>query len=192
VFTKETSVFLIASLLVYFCLQAPPKTKETLTRLLKYSVPLLEISLFLIWQKFITGHFSATYDHQALFNFEPRFVLYQPVMITKWLFVYQDRYIFSALLALNFVFNRKSRERKESLLFLLILLLSSYLFAFLYPYFLPRYLLPALPYLYLMGAWSLMELVKATVWKIPAAVGRSRSCFGRWQIGPLAEMWNST
>jgi 4-amino-4-deoxy-L-arabinose transferase-like glycosyltransferase len=170
VFLKETSVFLIASLLIFFCLQAPRETRQTLTRLLKYSVPLFEISLFLVWQKLITGHFSATYDHHALFNFAPRFVFHQSVMITKWLFFYQERYILSALIILNFVFNRESRKRKESLLFLLILLLSSYSFAILYPYFLPRYLLPALPYLYLMGVWSLMALVKPPIWKISAAV----------------------
>ena len=91
------------------------------------------------------------------------------MIITKWLFIYQDRYIFSALIALNLVFNKDARRPEASWLFLLILFFT-YSFAFIYPYFLPRYLLPALPYFYLLVGWSLMAAVQAAAWRISAAL----------------------
>lgn len=168
VFIKETAVLLIIPLLLYFCVKTPPLTKEAWIRLLKYSVPLFEIAVFFVWQKFTTGHFSATYDPYALSQLESRFG-YQALIISKWLFVYQGRYFFSALIALNFIFNKTARRCEASWLFLLILLFF-YAFVFIYPYFLPRYLLPALPYFYLLGGWALMEPLKATAWRIPAAI----------------------
>jgi hypothetical protein len=87
--------------------------------------------------------------------------------ITGWVFVYQERYVFSALIALNLIVNQSARRHPELWLFLLIVLFSGYSFSLLF--FLPRYLLPALPYLYLTGTWSLMELVRPP-WKTPAAV----------------------
>lgn len=134
----------------------------------KVSIPLFEIFLFLGWQKFVTGYFSATYDPYALSQLEFRF-MHQAVMITQWFFIYQERYIFSLLIAANMILNRAARQRSESLLFLLIFL-ATYLFSFIYPYFLPRYLLLMLLYLYLLGVGSVLELIKPIVGKPAAAL----------------------
>jgi hypothetical protein len=170
VFIKETSVALLVALLLYFVLRNKPETKEDFIYVVKYSVPLLAICFFFVWQKLATGHFFFIYPQEVKISLfvHPRWVFYQFAEITKWIFVYQQRYIFSALIALNLVINQNWRRRPELGLFFLICVLSGYSFSVLY--FLPRYLLPVLPYLYLLGAWSLMELVKPAAWKTPAAV----------------------
>jgi hypothetical protein len=171
VFIKETSIALLVALLLYLFFTARPMTNEKLTVLVKYSVPLLLIGFFFIWQKFATGYFffiyAPTFDIKLL-DLTPRLISNRFGTITGSLFIYQHSYIFSSLLALNLIVKRTSRRRPELWLFFLICLFSGYSFVVLF--FLPRYLLPVLPYLCLLGAWSLMELVKSPAWNIPAAI----------------------
>lgn len=70
-------------------------------------------------------------------------------------------------MALNLAINHDSRRRPELLLFMLICVFCGYSFSILY--FLPRYLLAVLPYFYLLGAWSLLNLVKPLAGKTLAA-----------------------
>jgi hypothetical protein len=172
VFIKETSIALLVALLLYLFLRTRPKTKENLLVLVKYSIPLFLIGLFFVWQKLTTGHFFFIYDplkfNIKLFELTPRSIFDQFAWITNLVFIEQHRYIFSALVVANLVINKSSRGRPELWLYFFICLFSGY--SFLVLFFLPRYLLPVLPYLYLLGAWSLMELVKPAAWKTPAAV----------------------
>ena len=171
VFIKETSIALLVALLLYHFFTTRSKTKEKLTVLVKYSVPLFLIGLFFIWQKVATGYFFFIYAPTfeiKLLDLTPRLISNKLATITGWLFIYQHSYIFSSLIALNLIVNRTSRGRPELWLFFLICLFSGYSFVVLF--FLPRYLLPVFPYLYLLGSWSLMELVKPAASKIPAAI----------------------
>jgi hypothetical protein len=171
VFIKETSIALLVALLLYLFLAAQP-AKRSLKEAVKYSLPLVMIGLFFVWQKITTGHFFFIYDplefNIKLFELSPSSIFDQFFRITKWVFFEQQRYIFSGLVVLHLVINKSSRLRPELWLFFLIALFSAY--SFLVLFFLPRYLLPALPYLYLLGTWSLMELVRPAGWKIPAAL----------------------
>ena len=157
---KETAIAIVFSLLIYLFLTERNKSKSIFQEILKYSVPLVVILAFVILQKITTGKFCCIYPFKfELFELQPRLVIHQSFFISKWLFFYQYRYIFTFLIVLNLIINKASRSRKELLLFLPMFIFSGYSFSFLY--FLPRYLLPALPYFYIMGAWSLVELIKS-------------------------------
>ncbi len=157
---KETAIAIVFSLLIYLYLTERHKSKYIFEKILKYSVPLVVIVAFVILQKITTGKFCCIYPFKfELFEIQPRLVIHQSFLISKWLFLYQFRYIFTFLIILNFIINKASRSQKELLLFLPIFIFSGYSFSFLY--FLPRYLLPVLPYFYLIGAWSLIELIKS-------------------------------
>jgi hypothetical protein len=169
-FIKETSVLLIGAVSIYVFLTAPKH--QRFARAVTYSLPpLIPLVLFYFSQTGTTGHSSGDYDHSSLFNFDPRYVLHQAVMITKWLFFSQGRTVFTLLILLGFILNSGMRRSKEIVLFGLLLVFSSYSFAFLYPYYLPRYSLVALPYFYLLGSRCGIDLVKAQAWKTPAAAG---------------------
>jgi hypothetical protein len=160
VMIKETAIAIVFSLLIYLFLTEGYRSKYTFKEISKYGVPLLVIAAFSILQKVTTGKFCCIYSFKfQLFELQPSLVVHQAFLITKWLFFYQYRYIFTFLIVLNLIINKASRSQKELLLFLPIFILSGYSFSFLY--FLPRYLLPALPYFYVLGAWSLIELIKS-------------------------------
>jgi hypothetical protein len=161
VFIKETSIALLVALLLYLFSAAQP-AKRSLREAVKYSLPLVMIGFFFVWQKIATGRFFFIYDpllfNIKLFELSPAAIFDQFFRITRWVFIEQQRYIFSGLIVLNLVIDKSSRRRPELWLFFFIGVLSAY--SFLVLFFLPRYLLPALPYLYLMGTWSLMELAR--------------------------------
>ncbi len=160
VMIKETAIAILFSLLIYSFLTDGHRSKNAFREILKYGLPLLVIAAFSILQKFTTGKFCCIYPFKfQLFELQPNLVIHQVFEISKWLFFYQYRYIFTFLIVLNFIINKAHKSQKELLLFLLIFILSGYSFSFLY--FLPRYLLPTLPYFYIMGAWSLIELIKS-------------------------------
>lgn len=165
---KETAIAVVFSLLVYMFLTKRPITKYMLKEVLKYSIPMFVITAFFISQKITTGKFCCIYPFKfELFELEPGLVFRQSVLITEWLFFYQYRYIFTLLIFLNLIIYKTSRSRKELLLFFPMFIFSCYSFSFLY--FLPRYLLPAFPYFYIIGAWSLVELIKSK--RLQTAVG---------------------
>jgi len=168
VMIKETGIAIVFSLLIYFFLTESMKLKYKSKEILIFSVPLIVITLFFIFQKIITGKFCCIYPYKfELFEVQSELIFRQFVSISKWLFVYQNRYIFTVLILLNLILIKTSRYKKENLLFLLIFIFSGFSFTFLY--FLPRYLLPAVPYLCIMGAWSISELIKSKV--LQTAVG---------------------
>ena len=174
VMIKETGIAIVVSLLIYFFITEWMKFKRKSKEILILSVPLITIILFFIFQKIVTGKFCCIYPYGfELFKSQQEIIFNEAVSIAKWLFVYQYRYIFTILIVLNFVLIKTSRYKRENLLFLLIFILSGFTFSFLY--FLPRYLLPAVPYLYIMGAWSISELIKTKVLQV--AVGTALVVF---------------
>lgn len=168
VMIKETGIAIVLSLLIYFFFTEWIKLKYKSKEILIFSVPLIVITSFFIFQKIITGKFCCIYPYKfELFEVQSELIFRQFVSISKWLFVYQNRYIFTVLILLNLILIKTSRYKKENYLFLLIFIFSGFSFTFLY--FLPRYLLPAVPYLCIMGAWSISELIKSKV--LQTAVG---------------------
>jgi hypothetical protein len=165
VLIKETAAAVVFSLLLYLFFAEPQKSRQLAGELLKYGVPLLVIGAFFIWQKIMTGHFCCIYSYKfELFNLSTEDIIRQARLISEWLFLLQYRFVFAFFLIANLILNRAWRSRKELLLFFSIFACSGYAFSFLY--FLPRYLLPALPYLYIMGTWSIVELIKPLRWRI--------------------------
>ncbi len=165
VLLKETAVAVVVAVALYRALTGGA-LKERLRRLIAYAVPLVVIGLFVAWQKLMTGRWFFIYPpnlHLELLVPTPRVVLHQVVVITRWLFVYQGRWMFTAAIILNLVLHRETRRRRELWLLALMALLSGYAFALLY--FLPRYILPALPIVYVIGAWSLLELFTMPAWR---------------------------
>jgi len=141
------------------------KSKDKFLQIMKYSIPIIVIASFFILQKIMTGNFCCIYPYKfELFHLDAEIIINKVIRISKWLFFYQYRYIFTILIILNLILIKTSRYKKENFLFLLIIVFSGYSFSFLY--FLPRYLLPVLPYLCIMCAWSIFELTKTRMIRI--------------------------
>jgi hypothetical protein len=173
VMIKETANAIVLSFILYLFLAERNKIKDGLKQALKYGVPLLASTSFFILEKVLGGTFSYIYSPEIrVFELRNELAFQKLLLISKWLFSYQYRYIFTILLALNLVVNKAARYRKELLLFLLLVASSGYSFALIL--YLPRYLIPVLPCFYIVGTWSLMELIKA---------GRLQTIIGMFIIG---------
>ncbi len=160
VFIKETGAVLILAFLIYLFITEYKKESSFRIEILKYSVPLWAIAAFLIAQKFTAGKFIGIYAFEFdIYKHTFGRVFEDFVLILKWIFVYQYRFIFTLLILLHFVLHRKTAFRKELLLFLFVFLLATLPFS--YFMLLPRYLLPILPYLCITAAWSVFELVRS-------------------------------
>ena len=169
VLLKETAIAVVVAVLLYRLLTGG-SIAERARELVTWSVPLIVVGLFASWQKLMTGRWFFIYPQHwtvDLFVPTPAMVRYQLAEITEWLFVDQGRWVFTAAIALNLIRHRAARRRPELWLLALITLLSGYAFAVMY--LLPRYLLPALPMVYVLGAWSLLELFETPAAKATAA-----------------------
>ncbi len=164
VLLKETSIVLLVALIAYrFLFSGQGRTtRSRIVDAIKYSVPLFVIGMYIVLQKITTGQFVFIYDFDVgeLFVLRAQTVANQFVRITRWLFVQQYRWILSVAVLVNFALTSGARRRRELWLFALIFLLSAYSFSVLY--YMPRYLLPAMPFFYILGAASLMEVVRSS------------------------------
>jgi len=135
-----------------------PLRQARLRDVAQYSVPLAFIGAFILLQKATTGRFFFIYDFDVdLVRPTPALVWHQFGLITRWIFIDQFRFIFTALIALNLLVNAKAR-RRELWLFASVAVLSGYSFSVLY--FLPRYLLPVMPFFYILAASSILDLAR--------------------------------
>lgn len=157
---KATAMAILFPLLVYLYAVEKKEYGSRLKTVLKYAVPLVPVLAFLIWQAAITGRFSFINDPgNTLFTLDAGVILAKFFKITKWLFLRQYRIVLSLLMVISFIVSRRSWLRKEFTLFLLIFIFSGY--SFMGIYFLPRYLMPALPYFFMAGAWALTGLCRS-------------------------------
>jgi 4-amino-4-deoxy-L-arabinose transferase-like glycosyltransferase len=167
VLLKETAIVLVVALLLYRFVVLSPFRQARLRDVARYSLPLAVIGAFILLQKATTGHFFFIYDFDVeLFQLTPDLVWYQFGVITRWIFIDQYRFIFTALIALNLLVNAKAR-RRELWLFAFVVVLSGYSFSVLY--FLPRYLLPVLPLFYILAAASILDLAREPRLQLVAA-----------------------
>ncbi len=170
VLIKETAGAIVCSLVIYVFLTTRGDLQSRLREVAKYSVPLLVLIAFFVWQKFATGHFCCIYPFNfELFEARKELLVHKAVVISEWLFWYQYRYIFTGMIALNVLLNKAARRQKEFVLFVSIFVLSGYSFCFLY--FLPRYLLPTLPYLCIAAAGSIVSVVRFRIAQMALAGG---------------------
>lgn len=166
VLLKETSVALIVALVLYLVLTAEEHTRERLVDALEYGIPLLAIGAFVVVQRITTGHFVAIYPFEfELFDPTAAAVRHQFDLITEWIFVNQFRWMLSLVIVVDLVWSG-IRSRREIWLFGLVVALSGYSFSALY--FLPRYLLPVLPFFYILAAGSVMRVARAQPVRIAA------------------------
>jgi 4-amino-4-deoxy-L-arabinose transferase-like glycosyltransferase len=158
VLLKETAIVLVVALLLYRFVVMSRFRQARLRDVARYGLPLAVIGAFFLLQKATTGHFFFIYDYQVeLFQFTPALVRNKFGVITKWIFIDQYRFFFTALIVLNLAVNAKAR-RRELWLFAFVVVLSGYSFSVLY--LLLRYLLPVLPLFYILAAASILDLAR--------------------------------
>lgn len=160
VLIKETAVALVVALIAYRMLTRLPLTRATFKDVLPYAAPLLVFGAFIMVQKVVTGHFFYIYEYEtdALFDVGIRSSLEQAAKITRWLFLAQFRWVLTGAIVLDLLVNPEARRRRELLLLALVAVACGYAFSVLY--YMPRYVLPVLPFFHAIGAVSLMSLAR--------------------------------
>jgi hypothetical protein len=184
VLIKETSIVLLVALVVYRSFFVSGINRKSIIETVRYSIPLFMIGGFFVLQKIATGKWFFIYDFEIqLFDFNATSVRQQFMLITRWIFVEQHRFVLTILIALDLILNPAARRRRELALFGLIVLLSGYSFSVLY--FLPRYLLPVLPFFYILGAVSLMDLVRFERLRLPAGIAATAGMVWSLAVQPF-------
>jgi 4-amino-4-deoxy-L-arabinose transferase-like glycosyltransferase len=168
---KETALAFMAALLAYLFVTDKRPLRDRLAATALYATPLLAIGLFLGFQKLVTGSFAWIIPdlpgrNTTLVDIRPTAVRSQARRVFDWIFVYQGRFVFSALVLVSLLTLRRWRAHPELLLYGLVLLASGGSFAVVT--FLPRYVLPVFPFFYLASAWAVMRLVRARAWRLVA------------------------
>jgi hypothetical protein len=154
---KETALAIVFAVSVYMLIVEWPRgARPAIGAMLAWAVPLLVMGGYYVVQALVTGVAFANYGEQFTI-YRPRAGLTELERVTRWLFVEQRRWIFTALIAASLVASRAMRHPPALLLFALIAVCAGYPLCFLY--FLPRYLLPVAPYLYIVAAGGLVQLM---------------------------------
>ena len=187
VLLKETAIALVVALLLYRFVVLNPLRQARLRDVARYSIPLAVIGGFMLLQKATTGYFFFIYDFDtAMFVLTLDSVRHQFGAITRWIFIDQHRFIFTALIALNLLANARAR-RRELWLFAFLVVLSGYSFSVLF--YLPRYLLPVLPLFYILAAASILDLARGGRTRLrPVAAAAAALIMMSWSLvtHPLA------
>jgi hypothetical protein len=192
---KETGMAIVFAISVYVLLTERRRGLVVAARqALPWAVPMLLMSAYYAAQWATSGGVLIQ-PHDPIPVFQPHLADIYFRLITHWLFVAQNRWIFIALIAANLLAHPAARRRPQLLLFGLIVLCSGYAFTVLY--YLPRYLLPVMPYLYVLAAGALLELFPRRAVHGPIAVallllsaaslrGVDRPGTREWDLGYLA------
>jgi len=171
VLVKETGAAVVAALLLFVLWSHRRRPGAAVRDLARYAVPLVAISGFLAWQKLMTGEFFFILGGMPFEFLDVGLGLWwsKCVLITRWLFWDQLRFIPTALAVVAIVRAPGWRSGRGLRLFGLIVLASCYPFVFIY--LLRRYLMPALPFLYILGMGALTALIRPRLWRYAAAAG---------------------
>lgn len=160
VMMKETAAAIIAVILIYqFWIQR--KQNGLLLKLAIYSIPLVALAIFFIWQKMATGIFlpNPYFNSNAFISLDPVTILHKLIHgVGRWIFWEQKRNIVTFIILFAVIINLKQMLKKELALFLLIFFI--YLFCFSFIFFLPRYALITLPFFFIIGAKAISTLTK--------------------------------
>jgi hypothetical protein len=169
VLAKETGVAVVGAYLLFLLVTHRRDPRQAVHELTRYGLPLLVIGGFVAWQKLVTGEFFFILGGMPFDFVEMGWSVWwaKLCLITRWLFWDQLRSIISALIVLGLVLAPGWRRRPELLLVAVIVLVSCYPFVAIF--LLRRYLMPALPFLYLLGMGALSVLLQSWRWRVGAA-----------------------
>jgi len=169
VLIKETSIAVVVSIAAYAYIEQRRSGQKSLNTMLKYAAPLAVLFSFFIIQKIETGkfcHLDAGVAQKSIFLGGLTPMVNAVSWVSKWMFFDQGRIWLTLLVILNLAIHKSSRRRKEHWLYFFMILIAVYSFSIIK--FLPRYLLPALPYFCIVAGWSLTRLVPSA--KVQTAV----------------------
>jgi 4-amino-4-deoxy-L-arabinose transferase-like glycosyltransferase len=157
---KETAAAVVLAIAIYKFIEARTEGRRGISELLRYSAPVAALAVFVLIQKAATGRFLWIYDFDVEFAKTGLDSVTRPFgLLNAWIFLNQNRVVFTALILLSLVFTSGARRRKELLLFVLLVIFSAWPFAFIY--YLPRYLMPVLPVFCILTAASMYDLVRS-------------------------------
>ena len=151
VLTKETSAAVISAILLYIYVTERAYSGNS-RKLLKYAVPLLVLLAFFALQKTTTGAFLPNP------YFEGNTFLRRSTDSFLWIFFHQYRFLMSGIILASFFALGKAAWKKEFFLFFTITLSFAVPFSFIF--FTPRYIMPVLPFFFIIGASSLVSMYK--------------------------------
>lgn len=158
VLMKEHAALLIMLLLLYDCCQLSGQTVINRHTLL-YMIPLVILGIFFLAQKLLTGAFlpNPYFNSNPLFLLSAEKVLFKIAFVNYWAFFAQGRFLLTlAIVAAAWRF-RKSLPAVFSLFAMIV---GSYVTAYSFIYFIPRYILIITPFICLAGSASLALLLK--------------------------------
>lgn len=154
VLSKESSAAFIAAMILYGFFSE--EEGRSWNRVLIYAAPLFLLLGFFILQKVAAGSFLPNKYFKAHDFFDFQNFLEKLQLVSNWAFLLQYKAILLVLIALDLVLNFKKSFRKEYILFILISALFAGAFTLIF--FLPRYIMPILPYFFIVGAASMVNL----------------------------------
>jgi hypothetical protein len=156
VLLKETALALVVAVSAYVLITERHRGAVRAARAaLPWAVPLLVMGIYYGVQKLTTGTLFVAYA-EPLDIWQPDMASRQSMLVTSWLLVRQLRWLFVGLIVAHLIADPAARRRPELILFALIVLGSGYTFSVLY--FLPRYILPVAPFLFVLAAGALVAL----------------------------------
>jgi hypothetical protein len=168
VLVKETAIAIVVAILLYRFLTMGAPVRVRVLDALKHGVPLYVISAFFVLQWATTGHFFFIYATDiTLVSPGLGAGVRQAVRIARWLFVEQARGVL-VLAVLLAAIVRPTRALARTLgLTALVVLLSGFSFAVLF--YLPRYVLPVVPFLCIAGAAAIGNMFPRPPLRLGAA-----------------------
>ena len=167
VLLKETAMAIVVAVSLFVLLREWRRgPQRALREAVPWALPLLIIAVYYSVQKVCSGSFFVA-EFARFTILDVRRAPDQVRSVTRWLFVEQLHWLLAVLIAVDLIIHPAARRRPELLLFSLIVVYSGYSFSMIY--FLPRYLLPVLPYLCVAAAGALVSLFPRPAWHVPIA-----------------------
>jgi 4-amino-4-deoxy-L-arabinose transferase-like glycosyltransferase len=156
---KETGLAVIIAVLVYQLLnvrQQPGRVSNAI----RYAMPLFVALLFFLAQLATTGSLLPNPYFASHPLLDPSGT--KVSRVGSWMLLRQGRWLPSVLTVMALGLFRRVFWRREFELFSTIL--GFFLVTFSVAYFIPRYILPTLPYLCIVSAWSITLLARGRFW----------------------------
>ncbi|MBN1846269.1 MAG: glycosyltransferase family 39 protein [Sedimentisphaerales bacterium] len=170
VLLKETALATVAAVILYRLICDRSRRRRP-GLILLWCIPVAVLAAFFGWQKIATGEaFGNPYfqEHKLLAD-TPGAMVRQTALMLYILFIQQHRWLLGVVIAAGLIRRRDCLHRRPLILFVLVLALGGLPFCSLY--FMPRYILPLLPFYALAAAGGL--------------TGPSRSACGRFAVALL-------
>jgi len=156
--TKASCLAVFVAIMLYQVL-FERKREDFWRRLGFHAIPLVSIVVFLVAQRLITGHAIDNPDlQQSIFSegFKLVWISSQLWHIGRLIFLEQWRFLPSAFIAIFCILHYRRVLTPAHALFLFIL--GGFYGAFIFIYFLPRYILAVIPFLFLAASQAIVCL----------------------------------